>query len=62
VVELVEQLSGETFVYGSEVDLPQITLRQDGQTPAARPARLSVALARESLHLFDAQGRAPHPD
>jgi multiple sugar transport system ATP-binding protein len=60
VVDLVEQLGGETFLYGTDADLPQITLRQDGQAPAPRGALLNLALERSCLHLFDAQGRALH--
>jgi multiple sugar transport system ATP-binding protein len=57
-VDLVEQLGGETFLYGRDADLPQVTLRQDGQAPASRGARLDIALERDYLHLFDAHGRA----
>ena len=35
-VDLVEQLGGDTFIYASAPGLPQITLRQDGQSPFHR--------------------------
>ena len=32
-LDLVEQLGGETYLYGSAPGLPQLTVRQDGQAP-----------------------------
>jgi ABC-type sugar transport system ATPase subunit len=57
-VDLVEHLGGETFVYAAATDLPQITLRCDGQTPLSRGDATSVRFSPEHLHLFDATGAA----
>ena len=62
-VDLVEQLGGETFVYASVPDapegrLPQITLRQDGQTRLARGDTISIGFDAARIHLFDASGAA----
>jgi ABC-type sugar transport system ATPase subunit len=59
-VDLIEQLGGETYLYGSAPELPQLTLRRDGQAKVGRNDRLGVRLKRESLHLFDADGQAIH--
>ncbi|MBM6594377.1 ABC transporter ATP-binding protein [Microvirga pudoricolor] len=57
-LDLVEQLGGETYLYGSAPGLPQITVRQDGQAGHERGQRLGLRLKREALHLFDADGHA----
>ena len=57
-VNLVEQLGGETYLYGSAPGLPELTVRQDGQARFGRNERLGLRLNRESLHLFDADGNA----
>jgi ABC-type sugar transport system ATPase subunit len=57
-VDLVEQLGGETYLYGSAPGLPQLTVRQDGQSRYERKQRLGLRLKRETLHLFDADGNA----
>ena len=57
-LDLIERLGGETYLYGSAPDLPQMTVRQDGQTGHARNQRLGLRLRREALHLFDADGNA----
>ena len=57
-VDLVEQLGGETYLYGSAPGLPQLTVRQDGQAGYERNQRLGLHLKRETLHLFDADGLA----
>ena len=51
-VDLVEQLGGETFIYASAPGLPQITLRQDGQSPFHRGNATRHPLHRRpSAHL-----------
>ncbi|MBV8699234.1 ABC transporter ATP-binding protein [Bradyrhizobium sp.] len=57
-VDLVEHLGGETFVYAAAADLPQITLRCDGQRPLSRGDAISIRFSPEHLHLFDATGAA----
>ena len=57
-LDLVEQLGGETYLYGSAPGLPQLTVRQDGQAGYGRNQRVGLRLKREALHLFDADGNA----
>jgi ABC-type sugar transport system ATPase subunit len=57
-LDLVEHLGGETYLYGSAPGLPQLTVRQDGQSRYDRGQRLGLRLRREGLHLFDADGNA----
>jgi multiple sugar transport system ATP-binding protein len=57
-VNLVEQLGGETYLYGSAPGLPELTVRQDGQARYDRNQRVGLRLKREALHLFDADGSA----
>ena len=57
-VNLVEQLGGETYLYGSAPGLPELTVRQDGQARYDRNQRVGLRLQREALHLFDADGQA----
>jgi multiple sugar transport system ATP-binding protein len=57
-VNLVEQLGGETYLYGSAPGLPELTVRQDGQARYDRNQRVGLRLKREALHLFDADGHA----
>jgi ABC-type sugar transport system ATPase subunit len=57
-VDLIEHLGGETFVYATAADLPQITLRCDGQTPLSRGDAISVRFSPDHLHLFDGSGAA----
>jgi len=59
-VDLVEQLGGDTFIYASRPGLPQITLRQDGQSPFHRGDAIAIRFAPEHLHIFDAPAR-PRP-
>jgi len=59
-VNLVEQLGGETYLYGSAPGLPELTVRQDGQAKYDRNQRVGLRLEREALHLFDADGQAIH--
>jgi multiple sugar transport system ATP-binding protein len=57
-VNLVEQLGGETYLYGSAPGLPELTVRQDGQARYDRNQRVGLRLEREALHLFDTDGQA----
>ena len=57
-VNLVEQLGGETYLYGSAPGLPELTVRQDGQARYDRNQRVGLRLKRDALHLFDADGQA----
>src|ERR671912_2528848 len=49
-VNLVEQLGGETYLYGSAPGLPELTVRQDGQARYDRNHRVGLRLKREALH------------
>lgn len=57
-VDLVERLGGETFIYASAPGLPQITLRQDGQSQLSRGDAVAIQFAPDHLHVFDATGAA----
>jgi ABC-type sugar transport system ATPase subunit len=57
-VDLAEHLGGETLVYATAADLPQITLRCDGQRPLSRGDMISIRFTPDHLHLFDATGAA----
>ena len=57
-LDLVEQLGGETYLYGSAPGLPQVTVHQAGQAAYDRGARIGLRLRRDALHLFDADGSA----
>ncbi len=57
-LDLIEQLGGETYLYGSAPGLPQLTVRQNGQAGYGRNQRLGLRLNREALHLFDPDGSA----
>jgi ABC-type sugar transport system ATPase subunit len=60
-VDLVERLGGESYLYGTSVSLPQITLRLDGQSEHERGHSVALAFPQQSLHLFDEAGRAIRP-
>src|SRR4051812_31323708 len=57
-VDLVEQLGGDTFIYATAPGLPQITLRQDGQSPFHRGDAIAIRFAPDHLHIFDPTGAA----
>jgi ABC-type sugar transport system ATPase subunit len=57
-LDLVEQLGGETYLYGSAPGLPQVTVHQTGQAAYDRGERIGLRLRRDALHLFDADGSA----
>jgi multiple sugar transport system ATP-binding protein len=58
VVDLAEQLGGETYLYCSTPNLAQLTVREAGQQMKTRGDRVKLGFPRDRLHLFDAQGRA----
>jgi multiple sugar transport system ATP-binding protein len=60
-IDLIEQLGGDTYFYGSAPGLPQITVRQNGQAPRGRGEALSIRFDPAHLHLFDAEGMAVRP-
>jgi ABC-type sugar transport system ATPase subunit len=57
IVEVVEQLGGETIVYGRLDDGQALTAKIAGQAGIRAGHRLLFALAQERLQLFDAEGR-----
>lgn len=54
---MVEQLGGETIVYGRLADGQALTAKLAGQAGVRAGDRLSFTLAQERLQLFDAMGR-----
>ncbi len=56
-VDLSEQLGGETYLYCTADGLPQLTVHQLGQLPVHRGQQIHLRLTRDSLHLFNADGR-----
>jgi multiple sugar transport system ATP-binding protein len=58
VIDLAEQLGGETYLYCSVPNLAQLTVRQAGQQMKTRGDRIRLDFARDRLHLFDAEGHA----
>jgi multiple sugar transport system ATP-binding protein len=57
-VEHCEQLGAQTLIYAAAAGMPQITMQQDGQIAVARGDRIGIALGRDALHVFDADGAA----
>ncbi len=57
-VNLIEQLGGETFAYGTLSDGSEITLRSEGQSAIKRGDRVGLKLQRQHIHLFGADGLA----
>ena len=55
-IEMVEQLGGESYLYGTLSDGTALTLRCPNESPARRGDRIPVRFQRERLHLFDATG------
>jgi multiple sugar transport system ATP-binding protein len=60
-IDLVERLGGESYLYGSAADLPQITVRLDGQTDHSRGDTVGLRFPPAHLHLFDEAGQAIRP-
>jgi ABC-type sugar transport system ATPase subunit len=58
VVDLAEQLGGETYLYCSAPKLTQLTVREAGQQMKMRGDSVKLVFPRDRLHLFDATGRA----
>ena len=56
VVDISEQLGGETYFYATPEGLPQITIHQLGQLQLARGQSLALRLRQDMVHLFDAGG------
>ncbi len=56
-LDLVEQLGGETCLYGSADNIPQMTIRLDGQSRFQRGDSVPLRLKRESIHVFDPSGQ-----
>ena len=56
VVELTEQLGGETYIYCRSEALGAFNVHQPGQIPVKRGEPLHLNLERSSLHLFDKDG------
>jgi multiple sugar transport system ATP-binding protein len=58
VIDLAEQLGGETYLYCSAPNLEQLTVREAGQQMTRRGDRVRLGFPRDRLHLFDAKGQA----
>jgi ABC-type sugar transport system ATPase subunit len=59
VIDIAEQLGGETYFYCSAEDfLPQLTIHQLGQRRLHKGQTLRLRLRPEHVHVFDAAGRA----
>lgn len=57
IVELTEQLGGETYIYCRSEDLGAFNIHQAGQIPVKRGEPLHLNFERSSLHLFDKHGK-----
>jgi multiple sugar transport system ATP-binding protein len=57
-VELVENLGGETMLYGITPDSQQLTIALEGQQKVERGANLSVYFDPARCHVFGTDGRA----
>ncbi|MEC7217738.1 MAG: TOBE domain-containing protein, partial [SAR324 cluster bacterium] len=57
IVELTEQLGGETYIYCRSEDLGAFNVHQAGQIPVKRGEPLHLNFERSSLHLFDKDGK-----
>ena len=57
IVELTEQLGGETYIYCRSEDLGAFNVHQAGQIPVKRGEPLHLNFERSSLHLFDKNGK-----
>ena len=60
-VEIVEQLGGESYLYGALADGTALTLRCPNESSARRGDSIPVRFPRERLHLFDASGAIIRP-
>ena len=57
IVELTEQLGGETYIYCRSEDLGAFNVHQAGQIPVKRGEPLHLNFERSSLHLFNKDGK-----
>jgi len=57
-VQIVEQLGGESYLYGLLPDGTALTLRCANESPVRRGETVFVRFQRTRLHLFDAAGAA----
>jgi len=57
IVELTEQLGGETYIYCRSEDLGAFNVHQAGQIPVKRGELMHLNFERSSLHLFDKDGK-----
>ena len=57
VVDLSEQLGGETYLYCTPEGMQQLTVHQLGQLPIERGQRIFLRFDRSSMHLFDGAGQ-----
>ncbi|MEM7047545.1 MAG: sn-glycerol-3-phosphate ABC transporter ATP-binding protein UgpC [Pseudomonadota bacterium] len=55
-VDLIEQLGGETYLYGQSEDGQSLTVHQPGQLTIQAGDRLDLGFRRDHLHLFDGDG------
>ena len=55
-VTLIEQLGGETFLYGTLKDGKELTVRCGGQSHFRRGDKIGLVLQRDHIHLFAADG------
>ena len=55
-VEIVEQLGGESYLYGALADGTALTLRCPSESQAKRGESVPIRFQRDRLHLFDAGG------
>ncbi len=57
VVDLSEQLGGETYLYCTPEGMQQLTVHQLGQLPIERGQRIFLRFDRSCMHLFDGAGQ-----
>ena len=57
VVELTEQLGGETYIYCRSEDLGAFNIHQPGQIPVKPGELLHLNFDHSNLHLFDEEGK-----
>ncbi|WP_404403986.1 ABC transporter ATP-binding protein [Pelagibacterium halotolerans] len=55
-VRTVEQLGGESYIYGEASDGTRLTVHSPGQTEVQPGEGISLALTPARIHLFDTQG------
>ena len=60
VVDIAEQLGGETYFYCSAEGLPQFTIHQLGQQQLQKGQTLTLRLRHDYVHVFDNKGHVLH--